>query len=294
MLDTPFKGQALTAFSLRVDAGRLQAFNQVVAQNMGRDATAPAVSTGVALPVPPTFFFCLEMAGPRPMEIYERLGVDYAQVLHGEQHFDYHRMAWSGETLHFQPRIVDLFEKKGGALQFIVWETRVQGDDGDPVADLRSVMVVRAKSGFVTPAEAGRPPIDLGPEVWQTRGVAGPVSPRVLAAYADASGDHNPLHLDAEFARRAGMPDAFAHGMLSAAWLAHALGHSVDQAALRRFSVRFVSVTRLGDEVHCLIRPGAACVHRGEPCVAFDLLTCNQDRAVRLVGSALVAQQGSP
>ena len=43
-----------------------------------------------------------------------------------------------------------------------------------------------------------------------------PVDRTTLALFAGASGDHNPIHIDIDFARRAGMPDVFAHGMLSA------------------------------------------------------------------------------
>ena len=35
-----------------------------------------------------------------------------------------------------------------------------------------------------------------------------------LALYAGASGDHNPMHIDIDFAKKAGFPDVFAQGML--------------------------------------------------------------------------------
>ena len=35
-----------------------------------------------------------------------------------------------------------------------------------------------------------------------------------IAAYAEASGDHNPIHLDDEFARSVGLPGVIVHGML--------------------------------------------------------------------------------
>ena len=44
-----------------------------------------------------------------------------------------------------------------------------------------------------------------------------------LALYCGASGDHNPIHIDLDFARKARMPDVFAHGMLSAAYLGRLL-----------------------------------------------------------------------
>lgn len=54
-----------------------------------------------------------------------------------------------------------------------------------------------------------------------------PLSRRVtqeqISAYAQASGDPNPIHLDPEFARRVGLPGTIAHGMLEMAILAEAV-----------------------------------------------------------------------
>ena len=50
-----------------------------------------------------------------------------------------------------------------------------------------------------------------------------PISRTTLALFAGASGDHNPIHIDTDFARKAGMPDVFAHGMLGMAWLGRLL-----------------------------------------------------------------------
>lgn len=38
-----------------------------------------------------------------------------------------------------------------------------------------------------------------------------------LVAYAEASGDHNPIHQDPEVARSVGLPDVIAHGMFTLA-----------------------------------------------------------------------------
>ena len=50
-----------------------------------------------------------------------------------------------------------------------------------------------------------------------------PISRLTLALFAGASGDHNPIHVDLDFARAAGMDDVFAHGMLSMAYLGRML-----------------------------------------------------------------------
>jgi acyl dehydratase len=61
-----------------------------------------------------------------------------------------------------------------------------------------------------------------------------------IAAYAAASGDANPIHLDDAAARAAGLPTAIAHGMLtlgvSASWL---LGQLPPGTALTQLKVRF-------------------------------------------------------
>ncbi len=81
-----------------------------------------------------------------------------------------------------------------------------------------------------------------------------PVTRTTLALFAGASGDHNPIHIDIDFARAAGMPDVFAHGMLSMAWLGRLLTTWAPQQALREFDVRFSAMTRVGERDH-LHRP---------------------------------------
>jgi acyl dehydratase len=67
-----------------------------------------------------------------------------------------------------------------------------------------------------------------------------------IAAYAEASGDRNPIHLDDEFARSVGLPGVIAHGMLQMGLLARVAG---EPARLRRLSCRFAGMVRPGDTV---------------------------------------------
>lgn len=78
-----------------------------------------------------------------------------------------------------------------------------------------------------------------------------PVTRHTLALYCGASGDHNPLHTDIDYARQAGLPDVIAHGMLSMAWLGRALTQWVAQQYVREFGVRFVAPTQIGDVITC-------------------------------------------
>ncbi|GAB3645445.1 hotdog family protein [Glycomyces tarimensis] len=70
-----------------------------------------------------------------------------------------------------------------------------------------------------------------------------PVSREHLAAYAEASGDHNPIHLDEAAAKAAGLPDVIAHGMFTMGLVSRAVlewceGAGID-ARLAEFSARF-------------------------------------------------------
>ncbi|MCY1195898.1 MaoC like domain protein [compost metagenome] len=120
---------------------------------------------------------------------------------------------------------------------------------------------------------------------------AGPISRHALALYCGASGDHNPIHVDLDFARSAGMDDVFAHGMLSAAYLARLLTNWVPQSALREFAVRFVAITHVGDEVRCSGRVVERFEAQGEVRLRVELLARNQAGELKLSGAAVLAEK---
>lgn len=69
-----------------------------------------------------------------------------------------------------------------------------------------------------------------------------------VKAYADASGDQNPLHQDDDFARSVGFPGIIAHGMFSLAHLVKALKDwAVNPAALRSINVQFRAVVYMDE-----------------------------------------------
>lgn len=116
-----------------------------------------------------------------------------------------------------------------------------------------------------------------------------PVNRTTLALFAGASGDHNPIHIDTDVARRAGMPDVFAQGMLGMAWLGRLLTGWVPQSRLRRFDVRFQGITHLGNAMRCSGHVVEKIEHGGERCVRIALHSANQFGQTKIVGEALVA-----
>ncbi|WP_249690333.1 MaoC/PaaZ C-terminal domain-containing protein [Stappia sp. WLB 29] len=75
------------------------------------------------------------------------------------------------------------------------------------------------------------------------------LGPDDVAAYAEASGDHNPIHLDEQAARAAGLPGTIVHGMLIMGRLEGAIRSWLPQARLARLSTRFVKPLAVGDGI---------------------------------------------
>lgn len=85
-----------------------------------------------------------------------------------------------------------------------------------------------------------------------------------IAAYAEASGDLNPLHSDDAVARAAGFPGVIAHGMLTMGHLATTVAEWAGGAA---------SVARLTAQFRTPVYPGEAIVAGGRV-RALDAATC--------------------
>ena len=116
-----------------------------------------------------------------------------------------------------------------------------------------------------------------------------PVSRLALALYCGASGDHNPIHVDLDFAHGAGQKDVFAHGMLSMAWLGRLLTDWVPQDALRDFSVRFAAITQVGERIRCTAQVAEKFDANGERRVRLVVQTANAEGVIKLAGEAVVA-----
>ncbi len=145
MIDRQHIGHRFAPYSADVEKGRLKFFAKAIGQDnpVYSDEAAARAAGHPGLPVPPTFLFCLEMEAPDPGALRKLLDMPVPKILHGEQRFTYHRMAYAGDTLTFEQRIADIYAKKGGLLEFVVRETRVTNQRGEHVADLRASLVQR-------------------------------------------------------------------------------------------------------------------------------------------------------
>jgi acyl dehydratase len=94
-----------------------------------------------------------------------------------------------------------------------------------------------------------------------------------ITAYAEASGDRNPIHLDDGFARSVGLPGVIVHGMLQMGIAATVASRAAGgPSKLRGLSCRFAGMVVPGDTVRFSAEPAGdrrlelkAVNQRGEP-----------------------------
>ncbi len=145
MIDKKFIGHEFAPVTAEVEKGRLRFFAKATGNNdpIYSDEEAARKAGYHSLPIPPTFLFCLEMDRDNPFDFLDLLKVDLGKILHGEQMFAYHAPVCAGDRITFTSRIADIYDKKGGALEFIVMDTQARNQDGVHVADMRRSIVVR-------------------------------------------------------------------------------------------------------------------------------------------------------
>lgn len=129
---------------LTAERGRLAFFAQATGQAdpVYLDLGAARAAGHPDLPIPPSFYFSLELERPDPFGWLTALGVDLRRVLHGEQSFAYHATAHAGDVLTLSTRITDVTVKKGGALELLTKQTSVTRG-GQPIAEATAVIIVR-------------------------------------------------------------------------------------------------------------------------------------------------------
>jgi acyl dehydratase len=145
MLDKNLIGHEFSPYTTDVEKGRLRFFAKAIGETnpIYTDESAAREAGYRALPAPPTIPFVLDMEGPELLPVVGALNLDIARVLHGSQEFEYHAPICAGDRITVTSRISDIFDKKGGALEFVVMESSYSNQDGDLVAQARNTLVYR-------------------------------------------------------------------------------------------------------------------------------------------------------
>ena len=145
MIDKNLIGHEFEAITLPVEEGRLR----FVAKSIGEtnpvysDPEAAQKAGYPALPTPPTFVFMLEVDAVDLQDLVSFFGCKLGQLLHGEQGFVYHAPIYAGDRITVKKKVVDIYDKKNGKLEFIITENDFINQDGVKVAETRTNYVIR-------------------------------------------------------------------------------------------------------------------------------------------------------
>lgn len=263
-LDPALLGTTTPPLTSRIEAADIQAFTQAIGDSNPVFQTEEAAQrAGFAqIPAPPTFVtrFHVEFAA---------IGLDPSQmqVLHGEQEYLYQRPILAGETLTVQFQITSLRQSARAGGMAIMAIEQSGNVAGERVVIGRSTLIVRdaspesaaAATNAATNAAAPRAKPSAAPTLptgTQLPTLTKHVTQEMVNAYAEVSGDHNPIHLDPDAARAVGLEGTIAHGMLSMAFLGQLLtawlaAQPTPGGWVARLRVRFQAMVRPGDTLTC-------------------------------------------
>ena len=249
-----------------------------------RDPEAARAAGFAIIPAPPTYV-------TRFLVPFAEAGLDteHAQVLHGEQEYVYERLVGVGETLVVRYRIASIRQARGTALMTI--EQLCDTPDGARAITGRAMLIVRditpGETATAGAATANRPTKEPAGEPLPT--LSKTVTQAQIDAYAEVSGDHNPIHVNPAVARAVGLDGTIAHGMLSMAFVGQVLtgwlSAEPGRGHLGRLRVRFQAMVRPGDTLTCrgALRPASD--EPGKPRMA-DVWIENQRGERVLTGDA--------
>lgn len=177
------------------------------------------------------------------------LGVDNPlMIVHGEQEFRYHHPIRPGDTLTLTP-VLDRVEDKGSGAIFVTKVEAVSAS-GEPVVDFWATIFVRgAGSGADRKSSSKDGEPTRGAEV---KRFTSTVDKDMPSRYAEASGDHNPIHLDDSVAKAVGLPGVINHGLgtlsLTVAGLVNELAKG-EPERLTHLKVRFTDMVFPGSDI---------------------------------------------
>ena len=213
------------------------------------------------------------------------LGADLLRLVHGAEEHVIYKPLRAGDILTVAP-ILEAVELKETGETFTVKVTETN-QGGDVVAEVRGTMFIRgtgSRKAAAAAASGGNDEHDIVHEETTK------VDEDQTFRYAEASGDHNPIHLDENTARMAGLPGIILHGMCTMAIATKAAVNGPaggDPTAVRRVGVRFSRPVIPGQEL--TTRLWTESTAEGEATYGFE--TYNPDgKAVIKNGIVVVAE----
>lgn len=145
MIDKNLIGHRFDPVVLPVEAGRLRFVAKALGQTdpVYTDVAVAQAAGYRNLPAPPTFPFMLEADALDLRAFCEALGQDLKRLLHAEQSYTYHQPICAGDEITFVKTLTEIFDKKNGALEFVISDNTLTNQDGVLCAESRTNYVFR-------------------------------------------------------------------------------------------------------------------------------------------------------
>ncbi len=114
------------------------------------------------------------------------------------------------------------------------------------------------------------------------------VTDELIRQFADISGDHNPIHLDEEFAKTTRFGNRIAHGMLSGAFISGVLGTEFKSKKIVYLSqtMKFIAPVLINDTIKTTGIITAIRERKG--IITLEIVCHNQNDQITLTGEAMV------
>jgi hypothetical protein len=145
MLNRNLIGKTYEPVIFRVTDQRLKFFAKATGQTdpiyYDHDIAISQGHKGIVCP--PTFLIVVGMEQKNPFQFLEDLDVKIERMLHAGQEFIYEEIVYEGDKLRMDTKIIDMYDKKEGLLQFCNLESKFTNQNSKHIATLKNTIVAR-------------------------------------------------------------------------------------------------------------------------------------------------------
>lgn len=127
------KGVALEPVPVLIERGRIRFFAQVLGETdpIHFDVDAARAAGHPDIVASPSFFVVVEASATEERKrrglpiVLDAVKCDFRYLLHGDERYFYTAPIYAGEEVQFSTKIVDFYDKKGGAMEFVTFESSI-------------------------------------------------------------------------------------------------------------------------------------------------------------------------